>query len=379
MRLLFEMMRGEILTDGWRSTEVNEALDLCLACKGCKSDCPVSVDVATYKAEFLSHHYARRLRPRTHYSLGWLPLWARLASRVSWAANAATQTPGISRITKAIAGVDPQRQMPRFTKGFSRRFRRSNRNAGEPAVVLWPDTFSDNFAPDIPRSAVRVLEAAGFGVTIPPKAVCCGLTWISTGQLNIAQKVIARSLETLAPLLEAGLPVVGLEPSCTSVLGEDAVRLMDGTGNQRLIGLAHLLKEQTSTLAEFLDERAPDFAPQVAPDAATAIVQTHCHQHAVLGNTADTALMKRVGLDATVLKSGCCGLAGDFGMSPTHRDVSFACAERVLFPALRAADPHTQVLADGFSCRLQIAHSGTGKVAVHLAELLAAALPVDGS
>jgi FAD/FMN-containing dehydrogenase/Fe-S oxidoreductase len=375
MRLLFEMMRGETITDGWRSQEVRESLDLCLACKGCKSDCPVSVDMATYKAEFLSHHYAGRPRPRAHYSLGWLPLWARLASPAPWAANALLHSPGLGGLAKRLAGVDPQRDMPRFaprrfTDAFRRRGPRGSGRRGR--VVLWPDTFSNVFDPQIPAAAVTVLEAAGYEVVIPPGTVCCGLTWISTGQLDIAARVLRRSLRALTPMLREGLPVVGLEPSCTSVLREDAAHLL-GTGDLD----ADRLRRQTKTLAELLDSDAPDFAPQLprAGDGRpTAIVQTHCHQHAVLGDGADRRLMERVGLDATVLDSGCCGLAGDFGMTAEHRDVSLACAERVLLPAVRAADPDTTVLADGFSCRTQIDGAHTGHRPRHLAEILAAAV-----
>jgi FAD/FMN-containing dehydrogenase/Fe-S oxidoreductase len=373
-RLLFEMLRGEVVTDGWRSEAVHEALDLCLACKGCKSDCPVNVDMATYKAEFLSHHYAGRLRPRAHYSLGWLPLWARLAAPVPFAANALTQAPGVRRLAKAVAGVDPERDLPRFAP---RRFTDAYRHRGSKGsgargtVLLWPDTFSNAFAPHIAASAVTVLEAAGFRVVTPPRTVCCGLTWISTGQLATAKRVLKRSLRTIAPYLRAGLPVVGLEPSCTAVLRADAADLLGPDLD------AQRLRAQTVTLAELLQERAADFAPRLSTTDGTrpkAIVQTHCHQHAVLGFEPDKQAMERIGLDATVLDSGCCGLAGDFGMTREHRDVSLACAERVLLPAVRDAKPGTLVLADGFSCRTQIDGAHTGRRAVHLAEALAAAV-----
>jgi Fe-S oxidoreductase len=379
------MMRGETITDGWRSDEVNDALDLCLACKGCKSDCPVSVDMATYKAEFLSHRYARRLRPRTHYSLGWLPTWSRLAAGAPWAANAALHMPGVSRLAKWLAGVDPRRTMPRFarrrfTSTFRRRPPRPVDSRGP--VVLWPDSFTNSFAPHIADSAVEALEAAGFSVQIPAKPVCCGLTWISTGQLGVAARRLRRTLDVLEPHLRAGTPIVGLEPSCTSVLRADAKELMrgggaDGQADPRYVELAEMLAAQTVTFAELLDKRAPEFAPRLGGGAGgrrRAIVQTHCHQHAILGDDADRKLMERIGLDAEVLDSGCCGLAGDFGMSKGHRDVSYACAERVLYPAVRQAGTQTLVLADGFSCRLQIASGDSGRRGVHLAEVVAAAV-----
>jgi FAD/FMN-containing dehydrogenase/Fe-S oxidoreductase len=389
MRLLFEMARGETITEGWRSPDVADALDLCLACKGCKSDCPVAVDMATYKSEFLSHHYEGRLRPRSHYSLGWLPLWARLAAPVPWLANAVTHAPGTARLAKALAGIDQQRDVPRFAgRTFTRWFRRHKRRqrstvpAHRGAVLLWPDTFNNHLSPHVARAAVESLEAAGFRVEVPARPVCCGLTWISTGQLRVAKRVLGRTLRTIEPYLRDGIPIVGLEPSCTSVLRDDAARLLAGSGSGAaadpgLVDLAHRLGEQTVTFAELLDRYASDFTPTIrTPDdrAPNAIVQTHCHQHAVLGFKADTSVMQRIGLEAEVLDSGCCGLAGDFGMTPEHRDVSLGAAERVLFPAVRDADAATLVMADGFSCRTQIDASGSGRRGVHLAEVVAAAV-----
>jgi FAD/FMN-containing dehydrogenase/Fe-S oxidoreductase len=392
MRLLFEMTRGETITDGWHSEEVNDALDLCLACKGCKSDCPVSVDMATYKAEFLSHHYEGRLRPRAHYSLGWLPMAARLAAPLPWAANALTHAPGLGRLAKRLAGVDPQREVPRFApRRFTDAYRRRGpRGSGERGrVVLWPDTFTNSFNPVIAASAVVALEAAGYHVVVPEGTVCCGLTWISTGQLGMARRVLLRSLRTLGPLLREGLPVVGLEPSCTSVLRDDAAHLFGAdpvdpssaigqpgggpVSTQELQEDLKRLREQTKTFAELLNG-TPDFSPRLRGESVRALVQTHCHQHAILGDAADQELMGRIGLDAEVLDSGCCGLAGDFGMTPEHRDVSLACAERVLLPRVRERDPGTVVLADGFSCRTQINDQEPGARPLHLAQLVARAV-----
>lgn len=371
--LLNEMLRGEVITGGWSSPEVAEALDLCLACKGCKTDCPVNVDMATYKAEFLSHHYAGRIRPRSHYSLGWLPLWSQLLSPAPAIANVAIQLPGMRRVAAWLAGIDPERELPkfapaRFTGWYRRRGPRGSGHRGE--VLLWPDTFTNTFAPEIAVAAVVVLEAAGFHVTIPHRPVCCGLTWISTGQLEVAKRVLRRSMATVKAAVQAGVPVVGLEPSCASVLRADAVELI---GSDEF----ELLRKHTRTLAELLGERAPEFAPELrSADGGQvhAIVQTHCHQHAVLGFEADRRLMERVGMAVEVLDSGCCGLAGDFGMTRAHREVSLACAERVLLPEVRDAAPDTLVLADGFSCRTQIDQARTGRRAVHLAAPLAAAV-----
>ncbi|WP_240152021.1 FAD-binding and (Fe-S)-binding domain-containing protein [Streptomyces mobaraensis] len=376
-RLLFEMLNGHedsTVTDGWRSTAVRDALDLCLACKGCKSDCPVGVDMATYKAEFLSHHYAGRLRPAAHYSLGWLPVWARLARAAPRAVNALLQAPGVAAVGKRLAGVAGERRLPVFAEeSFLDWWRARGTPALEPGdprtVLLWPDTFSTHFHPNVARSAVRVLEDAGFHVAVPERPVCCGLTWISTGQLGTAKRVLRRTLDTLGPWIAAGTPVVGLEPSCTAVFRADAPELMPEDQDVRR------LSEQFLTFSELLVNRAPrDWRPPRA--ARTALVQTHCHQHAVMKFDADTELMKRAGLHADVLDEGCCGLAGNFGFERGHHDLSMTVGEQGVLPAVRAAGPATYVLADGFSCRTQIEQGGTGRRAMHLAEALA--LGLDG-
>ncbi|NJP88278.1 FAD-binding protein [Nonomuraea sp. FMUSA5-5] len=367
-RLLEEMVRGDLITDGWRSEAVRDALDLCLACKGCRAECPVNVDMATYKAEFLAHHYRRRPRPVAHYSMGWLPLWAALASAAPHVVNALTQTPGLSRLVKAAAGVSGRRALPRFAgERFTDWFK--GRGVVGPGtrgrVVLWADTFSNNFDPRVGRAAVDVLEAAGFEVHVPPVTLCCGLTWISTGQLGIARRVLARSVRALLPWAEAGVPVVGLEPSCTAVFRSDGPELLN-TAQTRLVS------ERTLTLSELLEQRAPDWRPSSA--GGSVLAQVHCHQSAIMGYDADRAVLARFGFRTRVLDSGCCGQAGNFGFEREHYDVSVACAEEGLWPAVRAAGDSEAILADGFSCRTQIAASGTGRHGSHLAEILAAAL-----
>lgn len=371
-RLLFEMIRGTTITDGWRSTEVRDALDLCLACKGCKSDCPVNVDMATYKAEFLAHHYRGRLRPMAHYSMGWLPVWARLAGRAPRAINAVTSSP-LAPLLKRAGGIAPERPIPRFApQTFVSSWRRRpawSRPAAaqdrEP-VLLWPDCFSNSFHPSVAGAAVRVLEDAGFDVRVPTEPLCCGLTWVSTGQLHTAKMVLRRTVAVLRDDLRHGIPVVGLEPSCTAVFRSDGMELLPGDEDMRR------LAKQTRTLAELLTERAPDWAPPRLD--VHALVQTHCHQHAIMGADADTALMRAAGIDADRLGSGCCGLAGNFGFENGHYQVSRAAGERVLLPRVRHADPDTVILADGFSCRTQIEQGDTGRTALHLAELLAGGL-----
>lgn len=373
-RLLFEMLdgtaRGGTISDGWRSEAVRDALDLCLACKGCKSDCPVNVDMATYKAEFLSHHYQGRLRPRPHYSMGWLPAVATVAARAPRVVNALAQAPGLSRLAKLAGGIDQRREIPvfaaeTFQHWFADRWPTGDGWRGE--VMLWPDTFTNHLQPGIAQAAVEVLEAAGWRVRVPEQPVCCGLTWISTGQLGMAKKVLRRTVEVLLPHLRAGTPIVGLEPSCTAVFRSDARELFPDDED------VHRLRQQTVTLAELLHDHSPGWQAPKLP--AHALIQTHCHQHAVLGTTADQAVLTDAGVQAELLDSGCCGLAGNFGFEAGHYEVSAACAERVLLPAVRGAADTDVILADGFSCRTQVEQSANGgRSAIHLAELLRAGL-----
>ncbi len=337
-RLLAEMLRGDAIPDGWRSEEVREALGLCLSCKGCASDCPVHVDMATYKSEFLYQHYRHRPRPLAHYSMGRLPLWLRAVALAPGAANTLVRSP-LGGLLKRLGGIDPRRVLPVFPpETFTAWYRRHH--AAHPAppgarpVLLWPDTFSDHLQPNVLRSAVEVLEHLGFDVRLPSGPVCCGLTWYSTGQLDAARQVLRRSLRAVAATgLPAGTPVVGLDPSCTATLREDLPRLLGADGRP--------LAERTRTFAEFLDEYAPDAPLPHVP--LGAVTQTHCHQHAVLGSAADRRVEARLGLDNRVLDSGCCGLAGNFGFERGHFEVSEAIAERVLLPELRAAGPDTVV------------------------------------
>ncbi|MDY6995787.1 MAG: FAD-binding and (Fe-S)-binding domain-containing protein [Actinomycetota bacterium] len=374
-RLLFEMLEGDVITDGWQSTEVRDALDLCLACKGCRSDCPVNVDMATYKAEFLSHHYKRRLRPLAHYSMGWLPLLARIAMVAPRPVNAVAQTPGVTTLLKRAGGIDTQRDIPRFARQrFTRWFARRPRR-GDPAprgpVLLWPDTFTNNFDTAAARAAVAVLEDAGFEVRTPGRAVCCGLTWISTGQLDAAKYVARRTLEVLKPALRESIPVVVLEPSCAAVFRADLPELLDGDED------VHRLASLTRTLGEVLRELAPDWRAENVEEAASALVQPHCHQHAILGTGAEVEALRAAGTTGELLDAGCCGLAGNFGFEAGHYDVSIACAEDKLMPAVRSAPADKTIVADGFSCRTQIRHLDSVRTPMHTAQVLAAAL--DGA
>ncbi|MET9019303.1 FAD-binding and (Fe-S)-binding domain-containing protein [Actinopolymorpha sp. NPDC004070] len=373
-RLLFEMANGEVVKDGWRSAEVREALDLCLSCKGCKTDCPVNVDMASYKAEFLSQHYKGRVRPASHYSMGFLPLWLRLAAPFARLANAATKVRPLAALAKRVGGIAPERDIPEFAPTtFVRRFRSRPAPAlpaDAPRVLLWPDSFTNAFDPDLGMDAVAVLESLGYRVEVPDKPVCCGLTWVSTGQLGTAKRVLRRTLQTLQPWLDAGVPVVGLEPSCTALFRGELTDLLPDEP------AAGTLKAQTRTLAEVLAEHTDDL--DVRRPGQRALVQVHCHQHAELGFVADRKVLGALGVEAEVLDSGCCGLAGNFGFEKGHYEVSMDCAERKLLPAVRAADSDVVMLADGFSCRTQVRQAGEREPA-HLAQLAARALGVGSA
>lgn len=369
-RLLQEMMAGSLADDGWRSREVRDALDLCLSCRGCLSDCPTGVDMASYKAEFLDHHYRGRIRPRSHYSLGWLPTWLRLAAWVPGApamVNALTGFAPARRVLGLVTGIAGERRIPPLAaRPFTRAFRPpvpSVHAAAAPAtpgrVVLWPDTFNNYLSPQVAHAAVRVLANAGLDVTVPRTPVCCGLTWITTGQLDRARSVLCHTLA--APELAGGDPIVVLEPSCAATLRRDLVELLPADPRARSVA------GRVATLAEILERVG--YVPPVGPPV-TILVQPHCHQQAVLGTAADRRLMAAAGIEPSPMLSGCCGLAGNFGAEAGHEAITRAVAELELLPALRATPAGTAVLADGFSCRAQVAFLD-GRPARHLAEVLA--------
>jgi Fe-S oxidoreductase len=350
--------------NGWRAPEVHDALDLCLSCKGCSRDCPTGVDMATYKAEVLHQSYRRRLRPRPHYTLGRLPRWADLAARAPRVVNALLASGLGGRLAKWSAGMDQRRDVPPFAaRTFRQQWAGRPRTDGVP-VALWVDSFTDHFAPEVAFAAVRVLEAAGYQVQVPGADTCCGLTWITTGQLDAARAILGSTVATLAPLAEAGIPIVGVEPSCTAVLRGDALELVGGADAERVAA-------STRTLAELLTG-TPGWAPP-ALAGLEVVAQPHCHHASVLGWSADADLLARAGARVSRL-GGCCGLAGNWGVERGHHDVSVAIAEQQLLPAVRDAGPDAVVLADGFSCRTQLDQLA-GRRGQHLAELLAARLP----
>ncbi|MDT0261762.1 FAD-binding and (Fe-S)-binding domain-containing protein [Jatrophihabitans lederbergiae] len=363
-RVLQELANGSLVKGGWKSPELMEALDLCLSCKGCSSDCPAGVDMATYKAEVLHQRYRRRRRPASHYSLGWLPRWAKLATRTPRLANAALKPKPLAALVKRIGGIDQRRPLPDFARQSFRQWFAEHPVASGKPVMLWVDTFTNGFSPEVGKAAVQVLEAAGYSVRVPAGEVCCGLTWISTGQLDGARRQLARSLTALQPAIDEAMPVVGLEPSCTAVFRSDAVELLPDDPR------AEQVKAQMRTLAELLTERG--WTPP-ALTGVRAVAQPHCHQHAVLGFDADAALLRGAGAELSTV-GGCCGLAGNFGVEKGHYEVSVAVAEQSLLPAVRVAGADTVVLADGFSCRTQLDQL-SDRTGIHLAELLASRLP----
>jgi FAD/FMN-containing dehydrogenase/Fe-S oxidoreductase len=375
-RLLFEMANGEVVTGGWQNDDVADALDLCLSCKGCKTDCPVGVDMAAYKTEFLAQRYKNKLRPASHYSMGALPRWMRLVGKLPASAvrgvNALARVRPLAALAKRAGGIAPERAIPPIapetftTTARARALETSERPAPRGRLLLWPDTFTDHFDPSIAEDAVAVLESLGYGVELPPRTVCCGLTWTSTGQVGAARRVLRRSLRTIAPWVAEGVPVVGLEPSCTAALRTDAEELLPDEPLLETLDVR--------TFAEVLAAHADELRDRVST-RTRALVQLHCHQHADLGSDADRAVMAALGIEAEILDSGCCGLAGNFGFEKGHYEVSMAAAERVLLPAVRNADPDVAVLADGFSCRTQLRQAGAGEP-VHLARMAARALGV---
>ncbi|MDQ2944912.1 MAG: heterodisulfide reductase-related iron-sulfur binding cluster, partial [Acidobacteriota bacterium] len=366
-RLLFEMMQGDPLKNGWRDEHVKEALDLCLSCKGCKGDCPVNVDMATYKAEFLSHYYAGRLRPLHAYAAGMIFWWARAASHMPAMANFFSQTPPFSNLMKFTVGYEQKRHIPPFApETFKSWFaRRSVRNHGKPQVILWADTFNNHFTPKVAQAAVEVLEDAGFQVCVPRKNLCCGRPLYDYGMLNLAERLLHDILETLRPAIQKGIPVVGLEPSCITVFRDELTNLIHGNQD------AERLRSQTFMLSEFLEQKAPDYhLPQLH---RKAVVHGHCHHKSVLKFDKEESLLKKMGLDCDVLDSGCCGMVGAFGYEKDHYDVSIKCGERVLLPAVRKASPDALIITDGFSCREQILQE-TDRQALHVAQVMQMAL-----
>ena len=370
--LLWEMVKGDVIRGGWRDENVKQSLDLCLSCKGCKSECPVGVDLATYKAEFLSHYHEGRLRPRSDYAFANIDLWARLASTAPGLVNLATQLPFLRDIAKLAAGMPHQRSIPAFApETFREWFERSmaertlQANPEDPMVMLWPDTFNNYFLPDTAKAGVEVLEAAGFRVSIPRSILCCGRPLYDFGMLDRAKRLLLRILDTLTPEIEAGIPIVVLEPSCAAVFRDELINLFPDDAR------AQMLSRQTFLLSEFLEKKAAHFQLPKLP--SKALIHGHCHHKSLMKMTDEESVLSKMGIDWGAPAPGCCGMAGSFGFEEEKYGVSVAIGELELLPAVRQAPADTLIVADGFSCREQIAQS-TDRHALHLAEVIAAAL-----
>ena len=347
-RLLAEMLRGEVITEGWASEDVKEALETCLGCKGCRSDCPTHTDMAAYKAEFMSHYYETRPRPRQAHTMGRIGEWAPLAAKL----------PFINYLmNKSLAGVAKERSMPKFQKTFRSQFRP---NGGGTGVVLFDDTFNNHFRPQAARAAQRVLEAAGGAVQLPREHVCCGRPYYDWGMLDRARRTLERTLEVLAPDLEAGAPIVVLEPGCLSVFRDELGQLLPGDAR------AKRLRAQALGLPEFLKgKKIPKVEKRI-------LLHGHCHQKALWGMGADLEVLREAGCEVASPDTGCCGMSGSFGYRPEFYETSKRIAGLELLPALAAA-PQSLVVASGFSCREQIEDLGARRT-LHLAEVLAEGL-----
>jgi Fe-S oxidoreductase len=368
--MLFEMLQGEVVDDGWKDEHVKEALDLCLSCKGCKGECPVNVDVATYKAEFMSHYYEFKPRPLNAYAFGWINKWANLAALAPEVANFVSQAPWLSDAIKSFLSIPKQRQLPEFAPYTFREWflKRPVGIDPRPEVVLWADTFNNHFHPETAKAAVEVLEAIGWRVQVPKQKLCCGRPLYDFGMLDEAKRYLKRIIQALRRQIERGMYIIVLEPSCASVFRDELKNLLpDDLLGQRLA-------KQTVLLSEFLETKASTFEfPQLK---RKALVHGHCHHQAVLKMDAEKSVLRRLGLDANVLDSGCCGMAGPFGFEADKYEVSQAAGERVLLPAVREADEATLIISDGFSCREQI-RQNTHRHALHLVDVLGMAFRND--
>jgi FAD/FMN-containing dehydrogenase/Fe-S oxidoreductase len=361
--LLWEMTKGDVIQDGWRDQHVKDSLDLCLACKGCKSDCPVGVDVATYKSEFLAHYYEGRRRPRGAYAFGNIDIWARLASKAPQLFNLTTQLPLLRDIAKVAAGIPRERSIPAFAPQTFRDWftRRELRNPQAMPVLLWPDTFNNYFLPDTAKAAVEVLESAGYRVTLPQVNLCCGRPLYDWGMLDRAKNLLLKILGNLETEIKQDIPIVVLEPSCAAVFRDELLNLFPN--DER----AHRLSQQTFLLSEFLEQKAAHFPlPKLARQA---LVHGHCHHKSIMRMTDEESVLRKMGIDFQTPAPGCCGMAGSFGFEQDKYQTSLAIGELELLPAVRKASSDCLIIADGFSCREQIRQC-TNRQALHLAEVI---------
>jgi Fe-S oxidoreductase len=371
--MLFEVLQGEVVRNGWKDEHVKKALDLCLACKACKSECPTNVDVATYKAEFLAHYYEDKSRPLHAYAFGMIDRWAALGSKAPWLANFFSSAPGFRHALQGVLHLAPQRKMPQLARSTFQSWARKNlvpalggangsaTASGKSDVILWADTFNNYFHPETSRAALEVLQGAGFNVIVPQIHLCCGRPLYDFGLLDRAKQYLERILSVLTAQITAGIPLVVLEPSCASVFRDELRNLFP------LDLRAAKLRGQTFLLSEFLEHHAPGYTPPQLP--GKVLLHGHCHHKSLMGLGDEESLFKKMGADLQSVDSGCCGMAGPFGFEKGKYEVSQAVGERVLLPAVRNTPENALIVSDGFSCREQILQS-TGRRAIHLAEAL---------
>jgi FAD/FMN-containing dehydrogenase/Fe-S oxidoreductase len=372
--MLFEMLQGEVIDRGWQNEEVKKSLDLCLACKACKSECPANVDIATYKAEFLSHYYENKRRPLHAYAFGMIDKWARLASHAPGLANFLGNAPGSGKMLRKALALAPERQMPRFAQTSFQQWARkhqvpalkdADRAHVGPEVILWADTFNNYYRPEVSRAALEVLIHAGFKVRVSQDHFCCGRPLYDFGMLDKAREYLERILRGLGPQIDAGLPIVVLEPSCASVFRDELRNLFPADAR------ADRLRRQTFLLSEFLEHHAPGYEPPQLD--RKVVLHGHCHHKALMKMNDEESLLRKMGTTLEPLDAGCCGMAGPFGFAKEKFEVSQTIGERVLLPAVRLAEPDTLIVSDGFSCGEQILQF-TGRRALHLAEIIQLAL-----
>jgi FAD/FMN-containing dehydrogenase/Fe-S oxidoreductase len=372
--LLWEMLQGDPIRKGWRDDNVKDALDLCLSCKGCKGDCPVNVDMATYKAEFLSHYWEGRIRPRSAYAFGLIDKWARIASHIPGVVNLATSTPGIRELAKLAAGMPLQRKIPQFAaEPFTRWFQKNRSQNGikeGKSVLLFPDTFNNYFFPQTAKAAVEVLEHLGYEVILPDSYVCCGRPLYDYGFLDMAENYLLRLMNVLRPVLDSKTPIVVLEPSCWSVMKDEVKELFPDRPDAK-----HLV-ENTFLVAEFITKHA-DGRP-LPKLHSKVLMHAHCHHKAIIKKAEhEQELLKKMGADLHETTSGCCGMAGSFGFESDKYDVSVQVGEHSLLPAIRREELSTPIVADGFSCREQVSQL-SNRHPLHFAELMKLAIDGDG-